>query len=257
MPELGAGVRARGVPDASLHAPFCYYRTVVQFSNRRSTTGTGRVRRRADARRVEILRAAARVFRARGFAAAGMREIAVAADLSPANLYHYFRGKDELLYFCQDRALDRLSAALGAARRGPAPIGERLHALARAHVLCLVDEIEGSAAHLEIDALPAKLRAAIVAKRDRYERGVRHLVAAGIRSGALRHDDPVVATRAFLGALNWTARWFRPDGTQPPERLASLVADFAVAGLSPAPSTSVHHATAAPPGDSAGAARDA
>ena len=54
------------------------------------------------------MRAAARVFRARGFAAAGMRDIAVAADLSPGNLYHYFRGKEELLFFCQDQSLNRL-----------------------------------------------------------------------------------------------------------------------------------------------------
>src|SRR2546422_182399 len=58
------------------------------------------------------MRAAARVFRARGFAAAGMRDIAVAADLSSGNLYHYFRGKNELLFFCQDRSLDRLLDAL-------------------------------------------------------------------------------------------------------------------------------------------------
>src|SRR6266545_4492133 len=100
--------------------PQARIRTMVQSPNRRSHSATGpsRVQRRADARRVEILRAAAHIFRTRGFAAAGMRHIAVAADLSPGNLYHYFRGKNELLFFCQDRTLDRLLEALSVAQKG-------------------------------------------------------------------------------------------------------------------------------------------
>jgi len=193
---------------------------------------------------VAIMRAAARVFRRRGFAAAGMREIAVAADLSPGNLYHYFRGKEELLYFCQDRSLDRLLAALARARRDRGPLARRLRDVAAAHVLCLVDDVEGSAAHLEVDALPRRLRARIVAKRDRYERGVRALVAGGIRRRLLRATDATIATRAFLGALNWTAHWYRPEGPQTPQQVADLVADFAVAGLNRIRATAIrnHHA---------------
>jgi AcrR family transcriptional regulator len=98
------------------------------------TPGRLRQRRRADARRFEILRAAARVFRERGYAAAGMRDIAVAADLSPGNLDHYCRGKDDILFFCQDQSLDRLLAGLERARRARGPVAERLHQLAVAHV---------------------------------------------------------------------------------------------------------------------------
>ena len=205
---------------------------MVRSSNDRSIRTAGaRLARRRDSRRDGILKAAAQIFRERGYAEAGMRDIADAADLSPANLYHYFRGKDELLYYCQDRALDRMLAAADAAARSKLGAAERLHRVLAAHAMTLLDEVEGATAHLQVDSLSPLHRRRVVDKRDRYERAVRRLVEAGTRTGDFSAADPAIVTRAMLGALNWTATWFRPDGRTPASQVGEIVARFLVRGV--------------------------
>jgi len=193
---------------------------------------TSRLQRRYLTRRLEILRAAGREFRTRGFAATGMREIAAAADLSPANLYNYFRGKHEILFFCQDNALDRLIANLDKTRnaRSKSP-GEKLRAVITFHLHCVLDEVEGSAAHLLTNSIPPKLQKRLLAKRDYYEHGVRQIIAAGIRSAEFASTDPALAARAILGALNSTIAWFNPQGPLSTQELADNFATYLIRGL--------------------------
>jgi len=209
---------------------------MVQVSNRSSNEAvpSERVQRRNDARRLDILRAAARVFRRLGVSATGMREIAEEADLSPGNLYHYFKGKDELLLFCQGRTLERLAAGVKAARALPGSWSGRLRSVLAGHVHCMLDELEGATAHLEVEALPEDMREGVVQKRDAYERSVRALVAEGVRAGEFASADPALATRAMLGAVNWTARWYRHDGAQSVSEIAESLSDYLVRGLVPA-----------------------
>jgi AcrR family transcriptional regulator len=194
-----------------------------------------RVQRRNDARRLAILRAAARVFRRLGVSATGMREIAEEADLSPGNLYYYFSGKDEILLFCQERTLERLGASVKAARAVPGSWAGRLRSVLSSHVHCMLDELEGSTAHLEVEALPEAMRAGVVRKRDAYERAVRALVAEGVDAGEFAPADPALVTRAMLGAVNWTARWYRHDGAQSVAEIADSLAGYLVRGLLPLP----------------------
>ena len=181
------------------------------------------------AKRREILRAAAEAFREHGFAATGMREIAEKAGLSPANLYYYFRSKHDLLFFCQDQALDRLLTA--AAEQDAEHAEGRLSGLIRAHVRCVLDEVDGASAHVAVDALPPELRRKIAKKRDRYERAVRKLVSDGVAEGEFRACDPTLVARALLGALNWTVQWYRPGGRTSPARVADEYAEYLVQGL--------------------------
>src|SRR5258707_4077963 len=144
----------------------------------------GHLRRRYLARRLEILRAAGREFRVRGFAETGMRDIAAAAALSPANLYNYFRGKHDILFFCQDNSLDRLMAALDKARRIRADAAIKLRMVIVSHLRCVLDEVEGSAAHLLTTVLPPRPQSYLVAKRDNDREGVRNFIPGGLRTAA-------------------------------------------------------------------------
>jgi AcrR family transcriptional regulator len=200
-------------------------------SRRKSNGSNAHVRRRYLARRLEILRAAGKAFRERGFAETGMRDIAEAAALSPANLYNYFQGKQEILFFCQDNSLDRMIAALEKARRMRASAGEKLRLVIVSHLRCVLDEVEGSAAHLLTSALPPRLQRSLIAKRDRYEEGVRQLIAAGTRSGEFVDCDPTLAACAMLGALNWSVRWFSPEGRLTSAEIADGFADYLIRGL--------------------------
>lgn len=197
----------------------------------------GRVQGRRLARRLEILRAAGRKFRLHGFAETGMRDIAEAAELSSANLYNYFRGKHEILFFCQDSALDRMLAALDQARRMKANAAEKLRLVIVSHMRCLLDEVEGSAAHLLPTALPPRLQRRLMAKRDRYEEGFRQLIERGIRTGQFVPCDPALTVRAVLGALNWSVRWFNQEGPLTAMEIAEGFANYLLRGLLANPRT--------------------
>lgn len=192
--------------------------------------GAARTRRR-DRQRDLILRSAARLFRDRGFADTGMRDIAAAADISAANLYHYFNGKDELLFYCQDRALDRMLDAVAQARHSAASAVDRLRLIFLVHVRTLLDDIEGSTAHLHTESLPPALRTALVKKRDRYEQALRRIISEGVKRGELVDLDPAIVARAMLGAMNWTVTWFRPEGAKGADIVADVIARFLVRGV--------------------------
>jgi TetR/AcrR family transcriptional regulator, cholesterol catabolism regulator len=187
--------------------------------------------RGADLRRREILAAASRVFRRKGFAAAGMRDVAAELGMTAGNLYYYFAGKEEILAFCQQATLDDLLARAAEIVALDLPATERLRRLIVAHVTCLNERYPGSLAHLEIEALAPERRAPLARKRKRYEQSIARLLAEGAAAGELHAADPRLATLALLGALNWTVKWFSPDGSRTAAEVGAEFAELFLSGL--------------------------
>jgi TetR/AcrR family transcriptional regulator, cholesterol catabolism regulator len=186
---------------------------------------------RADRKRAEILRRAAEVFRRKGFRGAGMREIATGLGLAPGALYYYFESKEDLLHACQRLSLERLLKSATEIAADAAPPAAKLRRLVHAHLSHVLGELGGSFAHVEFHALPDAQLAEVVSWRDAYERIVRDLLDEGIRAGAFRAVDGKLATLALLGALNWAAVWWRPDGALSVALVAEGTADLFLKGL--------------------------
>ncbi len=95
----------------------------------------------------------------------------------------------------------------------------------------MTDTLEGSPLAFEVPALSPERRAEIVAARDRYERTLRKFIVQGIKDGEFREVDPKLAVFAILGAINWIARWYRPEGAVHAPELGAQFADYLVGGL--------------------------
>ena len=120
------------------------------------------------------------------------------------------------------------------------PAADQLRAVIRTHLHYTLDELEGATAHLEIDMLADELRRTIIEKRDKYEHTVRALIVKGVNRGEFVACDAALVARAILGALNWTARWYRPDGVQSVAAIAEGLADYLVRGIATVPKNGVN-----------------
>jgi AcrR family transcriptional regulator len=186
---------------------------------------------RAAEQKRRILGAASRVFRAKGLHATGMRDIASELQMHVGNLYYYFRNKGELLAFCQEEALSGLLDAAKSVETIDLPVFEKLRRLIITHVERVNELTPGSLAHLEIEALEDPWRHRLQTRRDEYECAYRQLIEEGVSTGVFRDLDARVATMAILGALNWTVKWFRPDGGKTATQIGREFADLLVGGL--------------------------
>ena len=152
-----------------------------------------------------IVKAACDVIARRGFHQASIREIARAAGLSLAGLYHYVGGKDELLFLVLDRSLDRLLAELDGAIAEARTPELRLLALIRTHL----DFGFNHAAALKIinrdwELLSGPPREEIAAKRQSYlTRGL--TILREVDPQGRSRDELLSATNLLLGMLNGIA----------------------------------------------------
>ncbi len=184
-----------------------------------------------ELKRNALLREAAGAFAARGYHATSLDEVAASLGVTKAALYHYVRSKQEILFECHMRAMDLGDQALEHARAQPGSAFDRVVALARRYVELITGAMGRMAVLSEFDALDDASKEIVAARRDRWDRAMREMIAEGVVDGSIRPVDAKLAVFYLMGAINWMSRWYRPEGDASGARIAATFSELFAEGI--------------------------
>ncbi len=185
-----------------------------------------------EAKQRSILRSAAAVFAEAGMDRASMSQIAARADVSKALLYHYYPGRDALIFDILRTNLSELDAAIAAADDPQAPPRARLRALVHAVLEQYRDADDYHKVQLNgTHSLPTGQQQEILAIERRIVRRfakVIHEIRPDIEA-----ERPILmpVTMSLFGMMNWVYMWFKEGGPVSRADYADLATDILLGGI--------------------------
>lgn len=174
---------------------------------------------------------ALRVFAERGYDGASMDDVARAAGITKASIYHHVSGKEALLERGLGRALDALFAILDEPGATGGCAAERLR-----HIVARVAE---TTLHLlpELTVLfrvrgTSRSEREALERRRQFDRIVTGIIAQAQREGDVRADvDARLAARLIFGMSNSVVEWYRGGSALSGEAVAKAIAALAFEGI--------------------------
>lgn len=178
----------------------------------------GRPRKTVDERddgnrRRELVHAAARLFRRKGFDATSTRDIAAAAGMQSGSPFYHFKSKQALLYAVMDEgmrsAIAQQTQALERADASRLPATQQLRVLVRNHFDVLLGPGNDFIPVMlyEARSITPRQRAALAQLQSEYEAPWVPVLQALQAAGSLKADVKLARLLIF-GALNWSAQWY-------------------------------------------------
>jgi AcrR family transcriptional regulator len=184
-------------------------------------------------REQEIIAAAAKVFKEKGYHAATTRDIAAEVGIQQATLYYYISSKEELLYLVVREPIVRLFNQVEEIVEASVPTRTKVERAIHAHLAAFDENYPHMFVYVQelphlIDTLQEKIRES----PGRYQHLWEAILQQGIAGGELRADLDVPATvLMILGMCNWLHRWYRKGGRLNTETLARQYARAILDGI--------------------------
>jgi AcrR family transcriptional regulator len=188
-------------------------------AKQQQANGTGEVPRH------RVFEVAAEVFHRKGYDNTSMSDVASAAGLTKAGLYHHVASKESLLYTILDSGLDMTESRVVKPLEEIADPVQRLKTMIDLHLQLVLEErnLEVTGLLHECKTLSPADRTRINRRKKEYVKMTTKLIADVVRKYNIKDVNPKLAAFALLGMLNWTYQWYKTSG---PSRRDEIVASF-------------------------------
>lgn len=171
-----------------------------------------------NTRRAELIRIAADVFKEKGYDGATLNDVAERFGAERASLYYYVSGKEELFQEAVRGMLEENVSTAERIRRRDGDAEAKLVALIEQVILSYDENYPYTYLYIQEDmrrvgAGRTEWAREMTRQTRRMESISITLIEQGVVEGAFRQDvPPRLAANALWGMLNWTHRWYRPNG---------------------------------------------
>lgn len=150
----------------------------------------------------KIVAAAEKLFARRGFHDTGMRQIARAAGVSIGAIYHYFKGKEDILLAIVRREIEHRRRFLEALRREDLPVPEQIKRIIEMHFSRLRDSQDTvRLLHREWRSPSARLWQRLPALYEEVADYIARLIDEGIAAGQIVPCHSTVAAYSIIGMV--------------------------------------------------------
>ena len=177
-----------------------------------------------DTPRGRVLRAAAHLFRVKGYEGTTVREIAAMVGIQSGSLFHHFKSKEEILFTVMKEVIEYTSAKQDEAIAQVSSNRQKLKALIVSELYAINGVTCDAMTVLvfEWNALSRSHQHDLLALRNAYENTWINILRQ-LKEETGYVESPQVWRKLLVGGIAWTVTWFRKDGSMSLESLADRV----------------------------------
>jgi AcrR family transcriptional regulator len=175
---------------------------------------------------------AEKLFRERGYAAIGMRELAKEVGIEAPSIYNHYKGKDDILREICFEIADKFFAAFEEAEKTDEKPSKKIKAVIKAHINVIAENIEASEVFFQEWMFLEEPNLSKFKKlRHEYEQLFRDVIEKGIKRGDFKKANSKLVVFTIFSALNATYDLYKSTERLTQEEIAEEISNLLLKGL--------------------------